>query len=56
MFRKLVENVKIDEQKYNSNGQANDDELLDVQFQDKKNNSTYYVSLLMYLLRYFEYQ
>lgn len=51
MFRKLVEDDKIDEQKYNSDGQAIDNEPLDVQFQDKKENSTYYVSFLICLLQ-----
>lgn len=51
MFRKLVEDDKIDEQKYNSDGQAIGNELLDVQLQDKKESPTYYVSLLICLLQ-----
>jgi len=47
----LVEDDKIDEQKYNSDGQAIGNELLDVQLQDKKESPTYYVSLLICLLQ-----
>jgi len=46
-YRKLVENSKIDEQKYSNDDQANDGNLLDVQQHEKgKPNETYYVSFL----------
>lgn len=48
-YRKLVENSKIDEQKYSNDDQGSDGNLLDVQQYEKgKPNATYYVSFLSY--------
>ncbi|XP_022173956.1 girdin-like [Myzus persicae] len=45
--RKLVENSKIDEQKYNNDDQANDGNLLGVQQHEKeKSNATYYEDII----------
>ncbi|XP_025203405.1 interaptin-like isoform X4 [Melanaphis sacchari] len=45
--RKLVENSKIDEQKCNNGDQANDENLLDVQQQEKeKLNTAYYEDII----------
>ncbi|CAI6371664.1 unnamed protein product [Macrosiphum euphorbiae] len=45
--RKLVENSKIDEQKYSNDDQANDVNLLDVQQHEKgKPNATYYEDII----------
>ncbi|XP_008178852.1 protein PFC0760c [Acyrthosiphon pisum] len=45
--RKLVENSKIDEQKYSNDDQVNDSNLLDVQQHEKgKPNATYYEDII----------
>lgn len=53
--RKLVENSKIEEQEYNNDCQSLDEKLLDVQLQNEKQqvNATYYVSIYLYLYKYY---